>query len=348
MMKIYTRKVYYLIFAGAFFILWFLFKLGGMPDFKQAVPSTAIDVIFSLIALCVTVEILLPKYIYKEKYLLFSIMFLVLVLFFGSIIILSQLKLLGSSVFSYKKNIVKYHEHFFYWFWSDLIFGSYFLVTFISLIGCLIRMAFDRTAAEKRMETLEKEKIISELTMLKHQINPHFLFNALNTVYYKIDNTNTSARKILEQFSSLLRYQLYECNVPAVPIEKEIEFLSNYIEVQCQRLNGDFKVNCVGFSKLSGFSISPYLLIPLVENCFKHVSRLHGNNSYILIECGSDNEWFWFNTENTISGENIEAKGGIGLTNIRKRLEILYPEKHILTINQTEEHFKLHLQLAVS
>jgi two-component system LytT family sensor kinase len=348
MMKIYKRKIYYLIFAGAFYILWFLFKLGGMPDFEQAIPSTAIDVIFSVIVLCVTVEILLPKYIYKEKYLVFSIMFLVLVLFFGSIIILSQLKLLGSSVFSYKKNIVKYHEHFFYWFWSDLIFGSYFLVTFISLIGCSIRMAFDKTVAEKRMETLEKEKIISELMMLRNQINPHFLFNALNTVYYKIDKANTSARKILEQFSSLLRYQLYECNVPAVPIEKEIEFLSNYIEVQCQRLNGDFKVNCVGFSKLAGFNISPYLLIPLVENCFKHVSRLPGNNSYIIIECGVHNEWFRFNTKNSISGEKNNVKGGIGLANIRKRLEIMYPEKHILSIDQTKDHFNLTLELSIS
>src|SRR5471030_3417288 len=134
-----------------------------MPDFKQAIPSTAIDVIFSVIALFITVKILLPKYIYKEKYLVFSIMFLVLVLFFGSIIILSQLKLLGSSVFSYKKNIVKYYEHFFYWFWSDLIFGSYFLVTFISLLGCSIRLAFDRVIEGKKMETLEKEKLLSEL-----------------------------------------------------------------------------------------------------------------------------------------------------------------------------------------
>jgi two-component system LytT family sensor kinase len=347
-MKIYKRKVYYLIFAVAFYILWFLYKLGGVSTFKLAIPSTAIDVVFSMIGLYITVEILLPRYIYKEKYSRFSIIFLILIFLLGSAIVLSQLKLVGSSITSYNENMAKYKQTFFYWFWSDLILGSYFLVTFISLIGCSIRMAVDRSAAEKKMETLEKEKIMSELMMLKHQINPHFLFNALNTVYYKIDKSNTSARKIMEQFSSLLRYQLYECNVPAVPIDKELEFLSNYIEVQRQRLNGNFKVDCVGFNKLTGFNIAPYLLIPLVENCFKHVSRLPGDNTYIAIACEIHNGWFRFNTKNSVSNEKNVVQGGIGLSNIRKRLEIMYPEKHMLSIEQTEDHFNLTLELSIA
>jgi two-component system, LytTR family, sensor kinase len=347
-MKIYKRKIYYLIFAVAFYILWFLYKLGGVSTFKLAIPSTAIDVIFSMITLYVTVEILLPRYIYREKYLQFSLTFLSLVLVLGSAIILSQLKLAGSSITSYSENISKYKQAFFYWFWSDLIFGSYFLVTFISLVGYSIRMAIDKSAAEKKMETLEKEKIMSELLMLKHQINPHFLFNALNTVYYKIDKSNTSARKIMEQFSSLLRYQLYECNVPAVPVDKEIEFLSNYIEVQRQRLNDDFKVECIGFNELTGFNIAPYLLIPLVENCFKHVSRVPGDNTYIMIECGTHDGWFRFKTKNSISNEKNAVYGGIGLSNIRKRLEIMYPEKHILSIEQNEDDFNLTLELMIA
>jgi LytS/YehU family sensor histidine kinase len=207
-------------------------------------------------------------------------------------------------------------------------------------------MALDRISTGKKMETLEKEKVIAELEMLKHQINPHFLFNALNTVYYKIDKSNTTARKILEQFSFLLRYQLYECNMPVVPVEKEIEFLSNYIELQRQRVNENLTIECLGFESVSGFSISPYLLVPLVENCFKHVSREGGHNNFVLIECGIDNNRFRFHTDNSVSGKHQEVKGGIGLVNIRKRLALTYPENHCLTINETADHFKVTLHLS--
>ena len=145
---------------------------------------------------------------------------------------------------------------------------------------------------------LEKQRLSSELLLLKHQINPHFLFNALNTVYYKIDKSNLAARKILEQFSSLLRYQLYECNMPTVLVENEMAFLQNYIEVQAQRLNGEVNIICRGFKDVKGCQISPYLLIPLVENCFKHVSASE-QNSHILIECGLEGHSFWLYAENT-------------------------------------------------
>jgi two-component system LytT family sensor kinase len=348
MMRILERKAYYLIFAVSFYVLWFLFKFGGVPNFKQAILSTTIDVTLCMISLLAAVEFLLPKFIYRGAYYYFAGFYSLLIFISGSTIISLQLMLSGGSIFSYRANLIKHHEHFFYWFWSDLVFGSFFLVTFISLLGCSIRLAFDRIVAAKKMETLEKEKLVSELTMLKNQINPHFLFNALNTVYYKIDKSNTSARKILEQFSSLLRYQLYECNVPFVAIEKEIEFLSNYVEVQSQRLNGNCKIDCVGFDKVSGFVISPYLLIPLVENCFKHVSHLPGNSNFIQINCGCDDKWFWLSTENSIAKKKDESGSGIGLANIQKRLQLLYPEKHDLSIDQTDDCFRLTLKLEVS
>jgi two-component system, LytTR family, sensor kinase len=345
-MRIYQKKVYYLGFAAGFYMLWFLFKLGGMPDLKQAVPSTAIDVVISLFCLYISVEYLLPRFVYKKKYGYFILLTGSMVLVAGSVIILSQLKLMGSSVFAYRRNIAKYQEHFFYWFWSDLIFGSYCLVAFIALAGCAIRLVFDRIVAERKVETLEKQKISSELMMLKHQINPHFLFNALNTIFYKIDKSNLAARKILEQFSSLLRYQLYECNMPMVRVEKEMEFLQNYIEVQAQRLNGEIKIDCRGFEGVKGFQISPYLLVPLVENCFKHVYA-SGQNGYILIECGLEGHFFWLYAENSSNSQVGENKEGIGLANICKRLEITYPGRHILQLDSEEDVFKVKLQLDV-
>ena len=348
MIQDYRRGTYYLLFGIAFSILWFLFKLGGIPNIMQAMASTSIDVAVCLFSLLIAVEYLLPKYIYQNKYALFFTSFFLLVFFAGSIIILSQLALMGSSLFAYKKMVEKYRDHYIYWFWSDLIFGSYFLVTFIAMAGCAIRLAFDRLTAGRKIEELEKEKIQAELIILKDQINPHFLFNALNTVYYQIERSNLTARNTLEQFSSLLRYQLYECNQAEVAIENEIGFLSSYIHIQSQRFKGTCAVTCHGLDQIKGFSIAPYLLAPLIENCFKHVSRLEGSASFIDITCSHENRWFCLETTNSMTKNDGGSPEGIGLNNVRKRLALSYtPEQYSLAYEEKGNIFSLMLKLKI-
>lgn len=343
------RTTYYLLFTVFFSILWFLFKLGGIPDFKQAIPSSMIDVAVCVAALSISVEFLLSRYVYRKKYFLFFISFLALILVAGSCIIFAQLALMGTSIFSYPKMVAKYHDHYIYWFWSDLVFGSYFLVAFISVAGCSIRLAMDRLVAERKAEAIGKEKIRAELDTLKDQINPHFLFNALNTIYYQIDKTNCDARKTLEQFSSLLRYQLYECGHNEVPIEREAEFLLNYIDLQRRRFHGTCKIESAGLSQIKGFSIPPYLLSPLVENCFKHVSGAPGSESFIHIKCLYKDDWFSLEATNSVSGKLGKTAGGIGLNNVRKRLALSYPDNaYALAIQDDNEIFRLELKLKVS
>ncbi|MES2107331.1 MAG: histidine kinase [Bacteroidota bacterium] len=248
------RRVYYLVFAIAFAFVWYLFKLGGIPKPLRALFSTIIDITFSISALVVTVELLLPKFFYKKSYWQFAAGILMVSLTAASLIIVCQIGLMGYTLVGYyQKNLVQYREHFYYWFWSDLVLGSYFLVSFISLGGFAIRLSFDRILAARQMEVLEKERNIAELESLKNQINPHFLFNALNTIYYKIDRVNTPARLMVEQFSSLLRYQLYECDIPQVEIKKELHFITNYIELQKERLSESIEFNYTGFNGIGGF-----------------------------------------------------------------------------------------------
>jgi two-component system LytT family sensor kinase len=346
MVKLRGKIFYYLVSGLGFYSLWFLFKLGGMPNLKLALFSTGIDVLITYCALYLTVEILLPKHIPGIRYSRFAVGFLLIVLIAGSVMILAQLKLMGSSVFSYRKNIAKYQEHYFYWFWSDLVFGSYFLVAFISLAGCAMRLIVRSAQSDKMMEKLEKEKIASELIMLRQQINPHFLFNSINTLYYKIEKSNGGARNILEKLSDLLRYQLYECDQPTTAIEKEMKFLMDYIHLQAERLTHEVKLTSRGLDKLSGFQISPYLLAPLIENCFKH-TPVNPKGSYIHIECNADNDYFWLSTENTSDTAGEPMQQGIGLTNILKRLQLVYPERHKLELDKSGGKFKVNLQLNI-
>ncbi len=183
--------------------------------------------------------------------------------------------------------------------------------------------------------------------MLKNQINPHFLFNALNTIYYKIDKANTPARLMVEQFSSLLRYQLYECNEAEVAIEQELKFIADYIELQRERLSQKVAIACDDLKNVKGFFIAPFILMPLVENCFKHVSQHRNKENTITVTCKEENGYFYFGTINTIDKNGAPNKPGIGLSNVAKRLDLIYPEKYSLLTEVEDEMFKLRLKIKI-
>lgn len=316
-----------------------------MPHITQALLSTFIDITVTVGSMVLTVEVLLPKFIYRNKYASFFCLLALLVLFSGTIIILAQLQLEGSSLSAYQQNLARSPVHYFYWFWADLILGSYFLVFFLSVTGASIRFAFDRVQAVSIIEKLEKANTTAELKSLKDQINPHFLFNALNTIYYKIERSNTDARSILQSFSEMLRYQLYECDKEFTNIENELQFLRSYIELQKARLNNNYEVIYKGFDTIKEFRISPFLLMPLVENCFKHVSGYENKPNRIVIEVKTENNNFLLYTYNTIQAKAGHTKGGIGLANVKRRLAALYENKYFLDMKSSVNTFEVNLQL---
>lgn len=194
---------------------------------------------------------------------------------------------------------------------------------------------------------MEIEKLSSELDYLKAQINPHFVFNSINTVYFQIDKQNIDARDSLSAFSELLRYQLYECNGNEIPIEKEILYLQNYVELQRRRKDENYNISFVAGDNLKGFTISPLLLIPFVENAFKHVSHNScGNQVRIMARKRNDNfELSVFNTKERKVALN--GHDGIGLKNAKRRLELLYKNRHKLMIDDEGESYEVNLSLKI-
>lgn len=316
-----------------------------MPDIGAAILSTFIDIAVTILTMLIVVEWLLPKYFYKNRYISFFTLFFLLVFISGSLIIMLQLKMQGSSLASYPKNIERYKEHYFYWFWADLIFGSYFLVFFVSATGASIRLSFDRLKTIAEVRKLEKEKSIAELELLKNQINPHFLFNALNSVYYKIERSNTEARDTLQEFSEMLRYQLYDCDREQVPIHKELSFLRSYIELQKARLNSNYTVEYEGLDTNMQFGISPFLLMPVIENCFKYVSNYPDQKNSIRIKIRVEKDHLLMETFNTCEARIPSENGGIGIDNVKKRLRLLYPGSHELKIKSDENSYTTFLKL---
>ena len=194
------------------------------------------------------------------------------------------------------------------------------------------------------IRTIQIEKLNTELDYLKAQINPHFLFNSINTIYFQIDKQNTIARETLLTLSEMLRYQLYECNGKEIAVEKEVNYLRNYTGLQRVRKDENYKITFSCGEEVTNFTIVPLLLVPFVENAFKHVS--HSSNNEIKISLARTGNVFRMLVFNTKEERPAEA-GGIGLKNVRRRLELLYPGRHELDIRETDTTFEIELQLKI-
>ena len=197
---------------------------------------------------------------------------------------------------------------------------------------------------DQKLQTqkIENMQIETELKFLKAQFHPHFLFNALNTIYFQIDEKNETPRKTIEQLSDLLRYQLYDVN-QTVTIEQEINFLLTYIDLQKVRMKESLKLDINFNPELKNQKIHSLLLFPLVENALKYV----GGEYWIKIDGKLDGNRLLFEVMNAIPPMPVSKseKGGIGLENLKRRLELLYPGKHKLMISKTADSYKANLMI---
>lgn len=198
------------------------------------------------------------------------------------------------------------------------------------------------------LRQVQLEKLNTELDYLKAQMNPHFLFNSINTIFFQINKENTEARETLGKFSDMLRYQLYECNADTIPIEKEVAYLQNYVALQQLRKDEQYTIDFQPDSYLRGFTIPPLLLIPFIENAFKHVSNHTDRPNSIRIGLKKHGEILELIVINTIDGSKSQEPGGIGLKNVQRRLELLYREKHWLTVEKTSDQFSVTLKFTIA
>jgi sensor histidine kinase YesM len=193
----------------------------------------------------------------------------------------------------------------------------------------------------------EKEKLEAELNFLKAQINPHFLFNALNSIFVLIDLDKTAASDTLLKFSDLLRYQLYECSGKSISLSSELNFLSDYISLESLRHGEYVNIEFEKPDKIPHFTLEPLLLIPFVENAFKHVSKNPAKKNFVRIKAEANNTTLRLSVSNT-HHKQAAMNGhdhGIGLQNVKRRLQLLYPEDHKLSIVDQDGLFTVNLTL---
>ncbi len=219
---------------------------------------------------------------------------------------------------------------------------------FTILVSMLYKMVADKITFDQQAAILQHENVKTELSFLRSQINPHFLFNVLNNIAALVRMKSNDLEPTVMKLSSLMQYMLYETDEEKVIVKSEAEYLQAYIDLQQQRYGDELAINVVFDVKEAWHSIEPMLLIPFVENAFKHGGGLLYPEIYIHLSV--INNQLSFTVKNKFE-ETVTIKdktSGIGLTNVKRRLALLYPNKHILTTNKKDGWFIIDLQLTLA
>jgi LytS/YehU family sensor histidine kinase len=200
---------------------------------------------------------------------------------------------------------------------------------------------------EQRNLQLQKENTESQLQLLKAQVHPHFLFNTLNNIYCYTQNVSPVASKLVLGLSDLLRSILYECNKDYIAVEQEIKMIKNYITLEKIRYGNKLDVSMNISEDDTGLQIAPLLLLPFVENCFKHGASQVIDQPWLSIYLDFDEDNMYMKLINGKPLNNVKSHfySGIGLDNVRRRLEMLYAGKFLLEIKDEEEVFIVELKL---
>jgi two-component system, LytTR family, sensor kinase len=225
----------------------------------------------------------------------------------------------------------------------NYMFTSIFLVFFS--VG--MRVLERHSQTEKLQKELEKEKLNSELAFLKNQISPHFFFNTLNNIYSLISINAEDSQKAVLQLSKLMRYLLYDSEHGNTKLSNEIDFMNNYIDLMKLRMSNKISLTVSFPETYEDINIAPLIFIPFIENAFKH-GISYREKSFIDIRMTSEKESLLFKCTNSIvksREENESGHTGIGLENVTKRLNLLFPGQHDLKINKSETEFEVLLQI---
>ena len=224
------------------------------------------------------------------------------------------------------------------------------LALFVLVFNDCVRMLFFSIRRDESIKELEKEKLRSELEYLKYQINPHFFMNSLNNIHALIDIDKDKAQAAVQDLSGLMRYVLYEKSSMFVPLEKEIQFLQNFIELMRLRYTDRLEVSTTFAPEPQGAFVPSLLLMQFVENAFKH-GVTYAKKSYIDVSLTVDDagENVVFICRNTVSGTASKepVAGGIGIENTRKRLELLYGGRASLHIGEEDGWYNVELKIPI-
>ena len=279
----------------------------------------------------------IPSFLFKRKYLAFTIAATIHALLYGVFIAYVV------HTYIYCPTCIYTKEYAFGWrLVLESVASNYEIPAVAAAIVFFEKWYMD----QQRNQALEKDKLEAELKFLKSQMNPHFLFNTLNNLYALTLKKSEQAPDVVIKLSEILDYMLYHSNDKEVKLSDEIKLIENYLKLEkiryCDRLTLETKIN----GNAEGHRIAPLILLPFIENSFKHGASRDTSNPFVSIEISITEQYLTLNVKNSFEIENQSRENyteGIGLKNVRRRLELLYPNKHVLKIDKESNIFSIYL-----
>lgn len=337
----YKLMIIHLIFWLAF-ILYNLIEAGWQEDDSWILnirPALTTDLIIIIPIVYFNFYLLLPALFSKRKYLKYVICFILLLVIGG----------LAKRFFAFYIWIPLEHLHDpnswqpeNFWIAARIIknISKIFPVIAATMI---LKLMSDAYRQEKILRETEKEKFDAEIGLLKTQINPHFFFNTLNSLYFLTMEQSPKSPKLVMQLSNLMRYMLYETGTNQVLLTQELEHLENYIGIEQMRFEDRLELSFQYSGEISGNWIAPLLLLPFVENAFKH--GIENNGGWVTIDLKVIEKRLYLKVENGFTAGPDDKSGGMGLRNVKRRLDLIYPSRHELTVTQNNNIYQIDLKI---
>ncbi|NOT92931.1 sensor histidine kinase [Ferruginibacter sp.] len=229
-----------------------------------------------------------------------------------------------------------------YYIYDNIYYGGLLII-----MSILFWILDDNIKSQKEKYLLLEEKKTAQLAFLKNQVNPHFIFNTLNNIYSLVSSKSDKALPSIEKLSHLMRYMYKDSDAEQVSLQREIEYINSFIELQTIRLSNKDSIHYSFEGNITQQTIAPLLLIPFIENMFKH-GILNNPDKPLQIKINVQENKLTLSTSNCINNNSKDNSSGIGLNNVKRRLELLYPDQHILQLQQDENMYHCNLQINLS
>ncbi|GAB5473930.1 MAG: sensor histidine kinase [Maribacter sp.] len=337
---------YHILFWSVYFIFNTLRWSSFHNDFMYSLKTNLIGFPIHMALAYFNIYYLMPKYVYKGRYFSFIILILL------ALIIMLLLKynltyyLVSTMVMP---EIAPDISHLTIDYAIQTMLGEIYVISFVTAI----KITIDRLRENNKIHDLEKRQLRAELKFLRSQVSPHFFFNTLNNIYSLTLEKSDKAPAVILKLSEFMRYLLYSTNKPRQDLKNELDSIQNYIDLERIRFDDSLQIDVAISGELEHKKIAPMLLIPLVENCFKHGANKRIGKVDICIDAKVVDDFLYFKVSNTLPTKGLSKpefleNSGIGLSNVKKRLELGYdPKDYALEIFEQEDKYRVNLKLKV-
>jgi two-component system LytT family sensor kinase len=279
----------------------------------------------------------IPRFLDKKKYKLYAISIVSTIISFGLIKYGFGLIFKSIILMRLKGHEIPFNKYF---------VNTIFITTIFLFLSTVLKFTIDWFLNGRIQRDLENQRLTAELSFLKSQINPHFLFNSLNSIYSLAYQKSDTTPEAILKLSEIMRYMLYECNDNKVELTKELQYLQNYIDLQKIRFGNKAFIDFEVRGEVTNQHIVPLLLISFIENAFKH-GIANDAASPIKLKINLEDGHLYFFIQNKKHTHNRDSSGGIGLNNVRRRLDLLYPGKYNLEIRDEADTYTVQLSLVL-